>query len=220
MTTMVVMLKIAMTYLVDCQLTGTWRMHVQELSLTPFFLLLLRISGFTSSICEFYIFIFLSYSFWIHGHPPQIKKIRLYVSVLLSIWQLIKLDLCQIFNCISQILRFSSPGWQTAYKEIMPRCELTLAWNVHQNWKSVILIYWFYLFLPKAFYVKVDFFICKWKCRDPVPDLESARKISRELIRPTFWIRETLAWFWFEDDHDDDIDYDDYDCEHEIDKGD
>ena len=75
-------------------------------------------------------------------------------------------------------------------------------------------------FLQKIFYVKVDFFICKWKCRDPVPDLESARKISRELIRPTFWIRETLAWFWFEDDHDDDIDYDDYDCEHEIDKGD
>ena len=82
------------------------------------------------------------------------------------------------------------------------------------------IVYWFYLFLQKTFYVKVDFFICKWKCRDPVPDLESARKISRELIRPTFWIRETLAWFWFEDDHDDDIDYDDYDGEYEIDKGD
>ena len=77
-----------------------------------------------------------------------------------------------------------------------------------------------FIFFQNTFYVKVDFFICKWKCRDPVPDLESARKISRELIRPTFWIRETLAWFWFEDDHDDDIDYDDYDCEHESDKGD
>ena len=71
---MVVMLKIAMTYLVTCQFTGTWRMHLQELPWTPFVLLLLRISGFTTSICVFNFFIFLSYIFWIHGHPPHIKK--------------------------------------------------------------------------------------------------------------------------------------------------
>ena len=66
----------------------------------------------------------------------------------------------------------------------------------------------------------MDFFYLQMKVQGSCSDLESARKISRELIRPTFWIRETLAWFWFEDDHDDDMDYDDYDGEYELDKGD
>ena len=37
-------------------------------------LLLLRISGFTSSICGIDFFIFLIHIFWIHGHPPHIRK--------------------------------------------------------------------------------------------------------------------------------------------------
>ena len=62
---MVEMLKIAMSYLVTWIFTGTWQVHLQEL---PFLLLLLRISGFTTSICIFDC----SYFFWIHGHPPHI----------------------------------------------------------------------------------------------------------------------------------------------------
>ena len=51
-------------------------------------------------------FIFLTHFFWIHGHPPHIKRYATYyVSVLLSVWQLNKLELCQSFNCISQILQ-------------------------------------------------------------------------------------------------------------------
>ena len=54
-----------------CKLSIHWnrRMH---LPLTTFVLLLFQFSGF--SICVFEFFIFLSYIFWIHWHPPRIKK--------------------------------------------------------------------------------------------------------------------------------------------------
>ena len=61
---MVVMLKIAMTYLVTCKFTGTRQVNLQEL---PFVLLLLRISGLTTSICIFDCSYFLAISFGFMG---------------------------------------------------------------------------------------------------------------------------------------------------------
>ena len=60
---MLVMLKTAMTYLVTCQFTETWRMHLQELPPIPFVLFLLRISVFTASICMFDFSYFSAISF-------------------------------------------------------------------------------------------------------------------------------------------------------------
>ena len=98
--TMLVMLKTAMTYLATCQSTETWRMHLIELPLVPFVLLLMRISLFTASICMFDFSYFSVISFGFMGFLLTWKLLQ-YVSVLLSIWQLNKLDLWQNFICIS-----------------------------------------------------------------------------------------------------------------------
>ena len=90
-----------MPYLATCQFTETWRMHLIELPLVPFVLLLLRISLFTASICMFDFSYFSAISFGFMGFLLTWKLLQ-YVSVLLSIWQLNKLDLWQNFICISK----------------------------------------------------------------------------------------------------------------------
>ena len=67
---MVVVLKVAMTYLVTCKFTGTRQVNLQEL---PFVLLLLRISGLTTSICIFDCSYFLAISFGLMDILPTLE---------------------------------------------------------------------------------------------------------------------------------------------------
>ena len=80
---MVVMLKKVMTYPVTCQFTGTWRIHLEELPQTAFVLSLFRISDFYYKYLHIWFFIFLSYFFLIHGHPPHFKR---YVLMWVFYW--------------------------------------------------------------------------------------------------------------------------------------
>ena len=75
---MVVMLKIAMTYLLTCQFIGTWPIQLQELPQTPFVLLLLRISVFTTSIFIFDFSYFSVISFGFMGIPLTLNNVPLY----------------------------------------------------------------------------------------------------------------------------------------------
>ena len=94
---MVVMLKIAMTYLVNCQFTGTWRMHlilqVQVLPPTTFVLLLLQISIFYWKYLYIRFLIFLCYFFCIHGHPPHIMWLFYWISDNSISWICVKISI-------------------------------------------------------------------------------------------------------------------------------
>ena len=99
---MVVMLKIAMTYLLTCQFTGTWPMQLQELPQTPLVLLLLRISVFTTSIC-----IFSAISFGFMGILLTLNDMPL-CECCTECLTTQKFGFLSNFICISQILGFSS----------------------------------------------------------------------------------------------------------------
>ena len=99
---MVVMLKIAMTYLLTCQFTGTWPMQLQELPQTSFVVLLLRISVFTTSIC-----IFSAISFGFMGILLTLNDMPL-CECCTECLTTQKFGFLSNFICISQILGFSS----------------------------------------------------------------------------------------------------------------
>ena len=82
---MVVMLKIAMTYLVTCQFTGTWRTVTNnKLSCYCF--------GFLFFLQVFAHLVFRTYFFWIHGHPAHIMWVFYWVSDNSRSWICVKIS--------------------------------------------------------------------------------------------------------------------------------
>ena len=114
---MMVVLMIALTYLATCQFTETWRLHLQELWPTPFVLLFLRISVFNLSICILSYSYFSAISFEFMGILLTLE-ISHHVSVLLNVWQLNNLDLCQNLIFISKV----SPVWLREHSPLGPLC--------------------------------------------------------------------------------------------------